>query len=338
MSRAGLGLICAVMLLAVSGCGGWQRVLNRHHRLVSARPGRPARRPRRSHPSGRRSARQGRPADRPPPRQRSAQRSSASGLTPSSSPAWTPTSGKVAMVSLPRDTVNVPTAPGRVYAGRINALFFSSRAARASARPHSTSSATRWRTPSTPRSTTTPWSSSAGSERLVKTIGGVTRGARGAASSTRRCTIGKRGLRLKAGPQRLDGKAALAFTRSRHTSSDYDRSRRQHQVLAAPPNGSPSRVRPSCPRSFRWRAESWSPTCRLRAAPALLELAGRSTSASLAPSSWSPPRWTRQLPGATRSHPASSRSRSSSIGSSGLADGRPSSSLTAEGGQSTARP
>ena len=28
------------------------------------------------------------------------------------------------MVSLPRDTVNVPTAPGRVYAERINALFF----------------------------------------------------------------------------------------------------------------------------------------------------------------------------------------------------------------------
>ena len=35
-----------------------------------------------------------------------------------------PKSGKVAMVSLPRDTVNVPTAPGRVYAERINALFF----------------------------------------------------------------------------------------------------------------------------------------------------------------------------------------------------------------------
>ena len=35
-----------------------------------------------------------------------------------------PVDGKIAMVSLPRDTVNVPIAPGQAYSGRINSLFW----------------------------------------------------------------------------------------------------------------------------------------------------------------------------------------------------------------------
>lgn len=38
---------------------------------------------------------------------------------------------------------------------------------------------------------------------------------------------------LKAGLQHLDGETALKYARSRKTSSDFDRSRRQHQLLAA---------------------------------------------------------------------------------------------------------
>ena len=38
---------------------------------------------------------------------------------------------------------------------------------------------------------------------------------------------------LEKGPQRLDGETALKYVRSRKTSSDFDRSRRQQQVLAA---------------------------------------------------------------------------------------------------------
>ena len=58
-----------------------------------------------------------------------------------------------------------------------------------------------------------------------------------------------------------------------------------------------SRVRPSCPRSFRWRARVVVTDLPLRAAPALLELAeqvdlGKPRSIVL-----EPPRWTRQLPG-----------------------------------------
>lgn len=38
---------------------------------------------------------------------------------------------------------------------------------------------------------------------------------------------------LAKGQQHLDGKTALKYARSRHTSSDFDRSRRQHEVLLA---------------------------------------------------------------------------------------------------------
>lgn len=38
---------------------------------------------------------------------------------------------------------------------------------------------------------------------------------------------------MKAGPQHLDGETALKYARSRHTTSDFDRSARQQQLLAA---------------------------------------------------------------------------------------------------------
>ena len=68
-----------------------------------------------------------------------------------------PASGKVAMVSLPRDTINIPTAPGEAYAERINTLYFDLQQSTASARPRSRSFATRSPTRSTRRSTTSPW-------------------------------------------------------------------------------------------------------------------------------------------------------------------------------------
>jgi len=38
---------------------------------------------------------------------------------------------------------------------------------------------------------------------------------------------------IKAGPQHLDGETALKYARSRHTTSDFDRARRQQQLLSA---------------------------------------------------------------------------------------------------------
>jgi LCP family protein required for cell wall assembly len=40
-------------------------------------------------------------------------------------------------------------------------------------------------------------------------------------------------IEIPAGPQRMDGETALRYVRSRHGSSDFDRARRQQQVLAA---------------------------------------------------------------------------------------------------------
>ncbi len=40
-------------------------------------------------------------------------------------------------------------------------------------------------------------------------------------------------LTIEAGPQRMDGKTALQYARSRHSTSDFDRSDRQQQILKA---------------------------------------------------------------------------------------------------------
>ena len=42
-----------------------------------------------------------------------------------------------------------------------------------------------------------------------------------------------KGIHMKKGVNHLDGGEALAFARSRHTTTDYDRSRRQHILIAA---------------------------------------------------------------------------------------------------------
>ena len=44
---------------------------------------------------------------------------------------------------------------------------------------------------------------------------------------------GKRGLRLKKGKNHLTGPVALAFARTRHADNDYERGRRQQQLIAA---------------------------------------------------------------------------------------------------------
>ncbi len=44
---------------------------------------------------------------------------------------------------------------------------------------------------------------------------------------------GSEGLKLKAGKNHLSGNVALAFARTRHTDSDYERGRRQQQLIVA---------------------------------------------------------------------------------------------------------
>ncbi len=143
-----------------------------------------------------------------------------------------PRNGKVSLVSLPRDTVNVPIAPGRVYRSRINSLFWEYE--RASGKPKNALKKVK-RDLSYAFDTEIDYYALVefdGLVRLVNSIGGVdVRLDQKLVDPTMH--LGQNGLKLKKGQRELDGKTALAFTRSRHSDSDYDRSRRQHQVLAA---------------------------------------------------------------------------------------------------------
>jgi LCP family protein required for cell wall assembly len=207
-----------------------------------------------------------------------------------------PDSGRLALVSLPRDTVNVPTAPGRVYGERINALFFTLQAGKGKRK----AALDKLRdTLAYAFETEIDYYALVDFEglvRLVQTIGGVTvKLDQPLIDPTMH--IGKRGLRLKAGSQRLDGQHALAFTRSRHTSSDYDRSRRQHHVLGGAVErvlGGGAGLLPALVTTVRKHVVTDLP---IRAAPALLELAGDVDLAKVRSIVLEPPRWTRQVAG-----------------------------------------
>lgn len=207
-----------------------------------------------------------------------------------------PQTGKVAMVSLPRDTVNVPIAPGKVYPGRINSLLGEFQ--RSSGKKKTALNKTR-----------DALAYAFGTEidyyalvdfdglvRLVNSIGGVDLKLKESLVDPT-MHLGKMGLRLKAGNRHLDGKTALAFSRSRHSDSDYDRSARQQQVLAAAADKVRKRGSEYLPSLVALARKRVVTDLPMRAAPALLELAGGAKLASPKSVVLAPGRWARQLPG-----------------------------------------
>ena len=185
-----------------------------------------------------------------------------------------PRNGKIAMISLPRDTVNVPIAPGEVYRGRINSLFWEYERASGKAKQA---------LKKVKRDLSYAFDVEIdhyalvefdGLVRLINSIGGVdVKLAEKLVDPTMH--HGKNGLKLKKGWRELDGKTALAFTRTRHADSDYDRSRRQHQVLTA----AAQKVRKRGPDQLAALVEvarkKIVTDLPFRAAPALLELAAK---------------------------------------------------------------
>ena len=109
--------------------------------------------------------------------------------------------------------------------------------------------------------------------------------------------IGKNGLKLKAGERELDGKKALAFSRSRHTDSDYDRSKRQHQVLAAAADKVRKRGPDSSAPLVEVARKKVVTDLPVRAAPALLELAGEADLDQVKSVVLEPGRYARELAG-----------------------------------------
>jgi LCP family protein required for cell wall assembly len=142
-----------------------------------------------------------------------------------------PATGRVAFISLPRDTAQVPIGPGRAYGPKINGLFQQYQASRGNR-------------PAAFRSFEKALEYTFGIEidryalvhftglvDLIDKIGGIDVNlAQPFVDPTSH--ISKRGLVLHAGVNHLDGPHALAYSRSRHTTTDYDRSFRQQLVIA----------------------------------------------------------------------------------------------------------
>jgi LCP family protein required for cell wall assembly len=207
-----------------------------------------------------------------------------------------PGSGKVAMVSLPRDTVNVPIAPGKVYRGRINSLFWEYERSGGKAKQAL-------------KKVKRDLSYAFGVEidyyalvefdglvRLINSIGGVdVRLTEKLVDPTMH--HGESGLKLKKGNRELDGKTALAFSRSRHTDSDYDRSRRQQQVLTAAAEKVRKRGLDQLPALVEVARKKLVTDMPFRAAPALLELAGSAKLENVRSVVLEPGMYARQLAG-----------------------------------------
>ena len=207
-----------------------------------------------------------------------------------------PQTGRVTMVSLPRDTVNVPIAPGVTYPGRINALFWEYQRETG-------------KTEKALRKVKRDLAYAFGTEidyyalvefdglvRLVNSIGGIKiRLEESLVDPTMH--IGQKGLRLKAGKRQLDGRKALAFTRTRHSDSDYDRSRRQHQVLTAAAVKVRNRGPEPLANLVQVARKKVVTDLPLRGASALLELAAKADLDRVKSIVLEPGRFARQLPG-----------------------------------------
>ncbi len=184
-----------------------------------------------------------------------------------------PDTGKVAMVSMPRDTVNVPIGPDRVHAGRINTLYWDFLRS---------SKKTKVALKKTRKAFEFAFDTEIdyyalvdfnGLVRLIDSIDGI--------DVTLEETLydptmhfSPKGLKLKAGDRHLGGKKTLAFSRSRHADSDYQRSRRQQQVLTATVEQVRERGIAALPALIELVGKRMVTDFPLEAAPLLLDLAG----------------------------------------------------------------
>ncbi len=156
-----------------------------------------------------------------------------------------PVTKQVAMFSLPRDTVDVPLPPGparavfgTAYAGKINSLW-----TQAKARPDLWPGTDRQRGYEALKQTLgylyqldIRWYVAVnfeGFRRVIDTLGGVTVNVQTPVVDDRFPGDSGRLTRIyiPAGIQHMNGSQALAYARSRHGSSDFDRGQRQQRVL-----------------------------------------------------------------------------------------------------------
>jgi LCP family protein required for cell wall assembly len=143
-----------------------------------------------------------------------------------------PATAKVSMVSLPRDMENVPIGPGQVYGPKVTGLFQDFSLSQGDNRLqqfHDMVNAIGYAFGiEIDRYALAHFDSVI---RLIDAMGGIdVTLKRPFVDPSSHVT--KRGLRLRAGANHLNGHLALAFARSRHTTTDYDRARRQQLVIS----------------------------------------------------------------------------------------------------------
>jgi LCP family protein required for cell wall assembly len=142
-----------------------------------------------------------------------------------------PATGKVAFVSLPRDTADVPIGPGQTYSPKINGLFQQYRINSGSRKSAYQSLVKALEYAFGIEIDRYALAHFNGVISLIDQIGGIdVTLAQPFDDPTSHIT--SNGLHLHAGKNHLNGHFALAFARSRHTTTDYDRSRRQQLIIS----------------------------------------------------------------------------------------------------------
>ncbi|MFN8521345.1 MAG: LCP family protein [Chloroflexota bacterium] len=148
-----------------------------------------------------------------------------------------PATGRVAMASVPRDMVQVPIGPNRTFGSnfvRINALYLTL-AQGVSQRKGLQRMVKAMEYMSGIEIDRYAMIGFDGVRSLVNRIGGVDVKLSSPLVDRSMHVVmnGKRGLVLKKGKNHLTGPVALSFARTRHTDNDYERARRQQQLIIA---------------------------------------------------------------------------------------------------------
>ena len=148
-----------------------------------------------------------------------------------------PRNGRVAMVSVPRDMVQVPIGPGRTFGSnfvRINALY-PSLAQGVSKRKGLERMVKAMEYMAGIEIDRYAMIGFHGVRSLVNRIGGVDiRLSKALVDRSMHVVMnGRKGLVLRKGRNHMTGPVALSFARTRKTDNDYERARRQQRLIAA---------------------------------------------------------------------------------------------------------
>ncbi|HET6744849.1 MAG TPA: LCP family protein [Candidatus Limnocylindria bacterium] len=187
-----------------------------------------------------------------------------------------PRQTEVTMLSLPRDTVDIPMANGTLYTGKVNGIAyqFGYEALQGAMETMLDIHIHAYVKVDMDNFV-----------QLVDAVGGVK------VTNPAWLVDGHLGLSLAPGTQRLDGETALDYVRSRYTSSDYARAARQQQVLL-------SLVRKYLNPATEWNLDqvllmldSLQTNIDFGDLPTLMEMARRSRKAAVVTTVLTPPRF-----------------------------------------------